>query len=647
MTENKVTDILRRAEARQQYSGAADAAVRFLTAEQLTDAALWRRFVRQFREQTDGENRGWRGEYWGKMMRGAVTVYQYSRDPALHRVLTETVRDMLTVAEADGRVSSFSRATEFEAWDLWCRKYVLLGLEYYLEICEDEALRGEILRFLCRALDYILQFIGEGKIPAPKATESWRGVNSCSILEPVVRLYVLCGEQRYFDFSTHIVNLGAADGINLFELAYENKLYPYQYGVAKAYEMISCFEGLIEYYRLTGIEKYKTAAVNFGRAIIESDVTVIGSCGCTHELFDHSRARQTAAYGGIMQETCVTVTWMKYCARLLSLTGDPAFADCMEQSFYNAYLGALNTEHRDCDYIREKFVGRLGYPRTEYTFLPFDSYSPLTPGLRGRKVGGAQILSDLTYYGCCVCIGAAGVGTFLGHAVMRDGEGALVLNFYEGGTVQTEIGARPVSLEIETDYPADGAVRLTVHTAHPIDMTLKCRLPGWSEQTEIDAPMSAVREGGYVILRGRWQEGMTVCLRLDMRVRPTYPLSWERDIIYTEMDAADSARGIYNSTATEVRHRPEDDGYISLARGPLTLAADSRTDKAADSLFTFRDLDCLPEIGAEIAPGIPCLLSCTFTDTDGKTFRLVDYASAGRDWQTPIAAWLPTPICEH
>ena len=637
-----IKDTLYHSTARQRYDGCADAAVRFLTVEQLTDKTLWRRFVNQFREQIDGENRGWRGEYWGKMMRGAVTVYQYSHDPHLFGILTDTVRDMLTTAETDGRVSSFSRETEFQAWDLWCRKYVLLGMEYYLEICEDEGLRAEILTFLCRAVDYIMQFIGEGKIPAPKATESWRGINSCSILEPVVRLYALSGKDEYLHFATHIVSLGAADGLNLFELAYENKLYPYQYGVAKAYEMISCFEGLLEYYRLTGIEKYKIAAVNFGRAIIDSDVTVIGSCGCTHELFDHSKARQTAAYDGIMQETCVTVTWMKYCAQLLRLTGDPLFADHMEQSFYNAYLGALNTERKECDYIQEKFITRLGYPRTEYTFLTFDSYSPLTPGRRGRKVGGAQILSDLSYYGCCVCIGAAGVGTFLGHAVMRDGAGALLLNFYENGTVETEIDGTPITMRIETDYPADGHIRLVVLTEKPIDFTLKCRLPAWSENTKIDAPLPFTVAGGYATVSGRWQNGMTVELDLDMRVRITRPIPWETDTVYTEMDPQDSARGIYNSTAVQVTHRPEDDDYISLARGPLTLAADSRTGKAADSRFTFRDYRCIARINAEITPNIPCLLSCTFTDADGAEFRLIDYASAGRDWQTDIAAWLPT-----
>ncbi|MBQ7321944.1 MAG: glycoside hydrolase family 127 protein [Clostridia bacterium] len=642
MSKNKVSDTLYRAPVRQNYTGCADAAVRFLTTEQLTDRTLWRRFVGQFREQPDGENRGWRGEYWGKMMRGAVTVWQYSHDPALFETLTETVRDMLSVAEEDGRVSSFSRDTEFQAWDLWCRKYVLLGMEYYLEICTDEALREEILRFLCRALDYILQFIGEGKIPAPCATESWRGVNSCSILEPVVRLYTLCDDRRYLDFATHIVTLGAADGLNLFELAYKNKLYPYQYGVAKAYEMISCFEGLLEYYRLTGIEKYKISAVNFGRAIMASDVTVIGSCGCTHELFDHSTARQTAAYDGIMQETCVTVTWMKYCAQLLRLTGDPRFADCMEQSFYNAYLGSLNTEHKSCDYIREKFIGRLGYPRTEYTFLPFDSYSPLTPGRRGRKVGGAQILSDLSYYGCCVCIGAAGVGTFLGHAVMQDGAGDPVLNFYENGEATWEADGHPVTLEIKTAYPADGNIRLTLRTPKPTALTLKCRLPAWSEQTEINSPLPYTADGRYLNLGGIWEDGTSVELCFDMRVRATLPVSWESDTVYTEMDPQDSARGIYNSTAVRVFHRPEDDGYISLSRGPLTLAADSRTGKAADSPFSFRDYDCRAQAGGEITHGVPCLLSCTFTDRDGMDFRLVDYASAGRDWETVIAAWLPT-----
>ena len=114
--------------------GVADWAIDFLQKEQLKDRELWAKFVDQFRTQPDAENFGWRGEFWGKMMRGASLVYEYSQDAELYDVLTESVKDMLSTAEADGRVSTYVREKEFDAWDIWCRKYVILGMEYYLEI---------------------------------------------------------------------------------------------------------------------------------------------------------------------------------------------------------------------------------------------------------------------------------------------------------------------------------------------------------------------------------------------------------------------------------------------------------------------------------------------------------------------------------
>ena len=142
--------------------------------------------------------------------------------------------------------------------------------------------------------------------------------------------------------------------------------------------MTSCFEGLLEYYRVTGIEKWRDAAVNLGRRICESEVSVIGTGGCWHELFDHTKTRQLATnYTGVQQETCVTVTWMKFCLQLLCLTGDSRYADELERSAYNALLGAINFEKSPLN-----------------NGFPFDSYSPLTAGKRGQKVGGNQLLHD-------------------------------------------------------------------------------------------------------------------------------------------------------------------------------------------------------------------------------------------------------------
>ena len=598
-----------------------DKAASLLQREQLCDRALWAKFVNVYRVQPDGENQGWRGEFWGKMMRGGALVYEYTRDGELYSVLTESVKDMMSVAEADGRVSSYSRRTEFDSWDLWSRKYVLLGCEYYLDICRDEVLKEQIVAFLCRAADYIMLHIGPDKKRITQASRSWFGLNSSSILEPVVRLYRLTGKQSYLDFASYIVTEGGAEGINIFELAYENKIYPYQYGVSKAYEMTSCFEGLLEYYKATGIEKYKTAVINFADALLRSEVSVIGSCGVTHELLDHTRVRQTARHDGVMQETCVTVTWMKFCASLLTLTGDSRYADAMERSFYNAYLGALNTEHKESAHVLNKRASE----GVVSTYLPFDSYSPLTPGRRGREVGGDQLLPDKTYYGCCACIGSAGVGVFAKNAVTVDGTG-ITVNFFEAGRVETEYRGVKVKLSIETSYPADGDVRITVRTERPVELALRLRNPAWA-----DMP------AGYTEHRRIWHED-TVSLHFEMPIRIHRPEHWTEDLVYTDTSAG--TPGYHCAGPVRVFHEDRDDRFFAVTRGPLVLAADSRTGKRADSVFaaSYEASDCEPRI----TENTPCLLKLRFAPKDSEEYFLVDYASAGHDWETTIAAWLPT-----
>ena len=356
-----------------KYVGSADDTVKFLNQPQyLKNSALWAKFVDQYRQRSDAYDAGWKGEFWGKFMRGAVLVYQYNRDEELFDILTETVKDMITVG-SDGRVSTYAVETEFSGWDMWCRKYVLLGLEYYLEICRDGELRTRIIDFLRLCTDYIIEHVGneDGKIRITDTSNRWLAINSSSILEGIVKLYALTNDKKYFDFATYIIDEGGAKGINVVDLAYENKLYPYQYGVPKAYELMSFFEGLLEYYLITGIEKYKVAVINFAKGIMESDVTVLGTCGVTHELLDHSATRQTSVFDGVSQETCVTVTWMKLCERLLRLTGESVYADYMEKAFYNAYLAAVNVNECISDYAYNKFILREKKEKLVDTLLPF------------------------------------------------------------------------------------------------------------------------------------------------------------------------------------------------------------------------------------------------------------------------------------
>lgn len=627
----------------QSYTGSAQSAVRFLTEETYYDRALWAKFVDQFRLRDDCRNEGWRGEYWGKAMRGAAMVYRYSQDDKLYAVLTETVKDLFTTQEENGRISTYEADREFRNWDMWCRKYVALGLEYFYEICTDEGLKERIVKVLCAHVDYIMAHVGpeEGKVGIAQTSDRHRGLNSCSLLEPVVKLYKITGEQKYLDYAAYIVSQGGCDYTNIFELAYRNELPPYQYGVPKAYEMMSCFEGLAEYYQVTGIEKYKQAVVNFGKALLDTDVTVIGCGGITHELLDFSKYRQTVPYEDVSQETCVTVTLMKFCAKLLELTGDPVFAEQIETSFYNAYLGAMNEQHKVChNELRAKRVQEQVGMKPVDCFLPFDSYSPLLPGTRGKKVGGDQIFRDGTYYGCCACISGAGVGAFLQSTVMADEEG-IVLQQYQNGTIFGEWKGQKLGVGIYTRYPAEGYVKITLLSDMPEGMKLKCRVPSWSKRWNLGTAKECTFQDGYLVVNGPWEAGDTVELLFDMSIRAVRPLEWDKAVLFIERDPANRKKMMPSVEQFD----PKQQKYICLSRGPLVLAADDRLGKPADSAFrpVVREDDTVAGTVCEAnIPGMDPMVMVKFYDLHGDEFSLVDYQSTGKDWQSKIAAWLST-----
>ena len=620
-----------------QYKGFMDRAYRFILEAQLMREDLWKRFVQQFREDSDYEG-GWRGEYWGKMMRGACLVYSYDRSPELYRILTETVEDMMTAADEDGRISTYARDHEFESWDLWCRKYVLLGMQYFLEICEDEDLKERIVRSMRGQADYIIGKVGdgEGKKQITSCTRNWRGLNSASILEPMVGLYRLTGEQRYFDFARYIVDSGAIDVENIFRLALADEMDPYQYPVTKAYEMMSCFEGLLAFYRITGEEWYKTATVNFANRILESDFTVIGSSGCTHELFDHSTVRQANTTNEkLCQETCVTVTLMKFMYQLTLLTGDSKYADAFEISLYNAYLGALNTEN-----VVEPMIVKE-HPDWIIEPLPFDSYSPLTAGTRGNGIGGLRRMSDSHYYGCCACIGSAGLGLVPKMQLMTM-DGGFAINLFINGRVSSRTPTgQEITFDFDTVYPKHGGIAIRVHLQTPEIFTVKVRNPYWSRKTEltVNGESLPVREG-YIEVKREWKNGDTLTLLLDMRTEAIRPIPYGSQILMNKIVwAKDITLPCFD------REDPLAKEHMAFRRGPIMLARDSRlgdeVDRAANvavgadgyvdvKLFDEKKADFDAVVEAEIPLG------------DGTYMPVVDYASAGKLWteESKMAVWM-------
>lgn len=581
--------------AKRDYHGIMNKTARFIEEGQLMKKEDWKTFVEQFKIRSDSDNRGWRGEFFGKMMRGASMTYSYTENAELYELLTEIALDMLNTQDEYGRFSTYSRDMEFAGWDMWSRKYVLLGFLHYYEICHDEDLKNRIIEALEKHLDYICLHIGEGLKDISQTSNFWLCINSASILEPTMRMYNITGKKLYLDFADYIVKYLTESRAKIFTLALQNERLPHQYPTVKAYEMMSCFEGLLEYYRATGKEWAKRAAVNFGDLVYNNEITLIGCAGCEHELFNNSVGKQTDTdYVGIMQETCVTVTWMKLCNQLLTLTGNPKYARYVEQSYYNALLGAVNTE-----WSGEGFA--------------FDSYSPLWLGRRGRAVGGKMIFPGGSSYGCCVAIGAAGTSLPLLTAVTVGKEG-IFFNYYENG----RISIQDFDFEIDTRYPLDGEITVKILKA-PKDATkLSARLPyfgGESTKASLnrsDCGIDSLTDNYFTVTK-EWKAGDEIRISVDMNPRIIRPVG---------------------CMAIDKTKR-----FLAVKYGPLVMARDKRVSEVGTPV----DLNELTEFNIIEDCPVPCNLHAKVKIGE-QILELIDYASSGKtlDENSLTEAWIPT-----
>ena len=457
-----------------------------LAEAQLKDAELWALLERQFKKRYDVSDGGWRGEFWGKLMRGACMVYAYLKDEELYRLLERSALNIISLADGNGRISSYSVDNEFFGWDMWGRKYVMLGLEYFYDVAESEEVKDKIMRALIRQADYIVKKIGDGEGQKPINTTSaaWGAINSVSVLQPFVKLYKLTGKAEYEAFIQMLIKTRINGNFNLFLAAKENVKAPYEYPVTKAYEIISCFEGLLDYYELTGKKEYLGICERFADAVLKTDFTVVGGVGCYDEYFNNSTKKQVEKSEIHKQETCVTVTLMKFLVNLFRLTGDTKYTDAIETSFFNAYLGAFNVT---------PVTGHLAVPC-------FYSYSPIFDEPRSTLMGGCKSLSGYAVCGCCVAIGAAGLGVL--PAISATGsEESVTINLFLSG----EYSGSGTEFKTESDYPDGGNVKITFGNVKESVRRIKIRIPGWTEEFRVlvnGAKAEYLKDGGYAVLSG-------------------------------------------------------------------------------------------------------------------------------------------------
>jgi DUF1680 family protein len=425
---------------------------------------------------------------------------------------------------------------------------------------------------------------------------------STSILEPVVMLYERTADQQYLDFAKFIVDRWESEkGPKLISKALEGVPVADRFPVTeswwswengqKAYEMMSCYDGLLRLYRHTGEEHYLQAVQAAVENIMEEEINVVGS-GATMECWYHGRREQTFPAAHTM-ETCVTITWMKLCYELFRLEGDLKLVDEIEKTAINSLLGSLSPDGSRFS----KYGGLQGY----------------------RDLDGFQCNMPLN---CCMANGPRGLVLLPDLAVMQDRAGNVVVNLYQPGRAELEVDRKTkVELVIDTDFPRDGMVTLKPVLSGSRNFDLHLRIPGWSEQNRVTVNGKAVgheiKPGAYLVLPGDWKTGDEIVLELDMRGRL-------------------------------IRHREGIRTFNAVARGPVILARDSRFGGPEVDLELLPTTEKFLELKPVNLETVWLGFTAEFTYGSGETpekleLPLVNYSSAGNLWNSKnrYRVWIP------
>jgi DUF1680 family protein len=421
----------------------------------------------------------WIGEHVGKWLHAATLAWAYSGDEALRRKLDSVAAALIATQESDGYLGTYAQEKRFGLydgadWDVWSHKYNLIGLlTYYRYTGNRNALAAS-------------QKIGDlliATFPAKKsilAAGTHMGMAATSVLEPMVLLYRLTGEQRYLDFCHYILRAWEEPhGPQILSTLLTAKRVN-EVANGKAYEMLSNLIGLGKLYQVTGDGRLLRTLENAWADITQNRLYLTGTASI-REIFgaDHELPNGEDAHLG---ETCVTVTWLQLNALLLAQTGEAKYADEIERSLYNQLTAAQNPRGDDWCY---------------YTALE----------------GVKHYESGIT---CCHSSGPRGLALAPTLAYLEAGE-AICVNTLETSRARFTVGGQTVEIRQESLFPYEGKSTLTVKTSGPARFTLKVRVPPWA------APLRAsdtLGQAGWLALpEHEWRDGDRVTLVFNLSGR--------------------------------------------------------------------------------------------------------------------------------
>lgn len=434
-----------------------------------------------------GETEGWeRGPYY---LDGLVPLAHVLEDDGLKARAQKWIESILTMQDASGWLGPV-QAPDRKPYDQWPVAIVLKALTQHHDATGDERALQAVEGF-CR---YLRDTLPE------RPLFDWGQHRWADLAVSVLWLYSRTGEPWLVDLAAEIARQGYDWRDHFENFRYTEKTPP-----------DNCTR---DNHVVNSAMAVKTGGVAWA---ISGDKGDKDSVYRTIEVLDTYHGQVTGMFTGDEHyagkdpsqgtELCAVVEYMYSLEILLSLLGDSAFGDRLEQIAYNALPATFTPDMWAHQYDQQvNQVLCTVAPRQWTNNLPDSNTYGLEPN-----------------FGCCTANYHQGWPKLVRSLWMATPDNGLAAVALAPCTVTALVAdGTSVTIEEETEYPFRGDVTFRVRTDSPVSFSLKIRIPAWASgavATVNGQAIPGVTQGEFLSILREWKDGDTVFLELPMEVR--------------------------------------------------------------------------------------------------------------------------------
>ncbi|MGI8457088.1 MAG: glycoside hydrolase family 127 protein [Propionibacteriaceae bacterium] len=546
-------------------------------------------------------------------------------DPDLTAASTEQLQDYLkesctlleSAQEEDGYLdSNFQVRTPGRRWhdlrwghELYCAGHLMQAAVALHRTTGDDRL----LAITRRVADLVVATFGSG------AGQIDGVCGHPEIETALVELYRETGEQSYLDTAQYFIDRRGAGllGADRFGRHYWQDHLPVREAPAvegHSVRQLYLLAGVADLYVEAGDDTLLEAAVRLWHEMVATKTYLTGGIGAHHsdEAFgDPYELPNERSYC----ETCAAIASIMFSWRLLMITGEARYADLIERTLYNGFLGGLSLDGQRYIYANPLQV-REGHVAAgsdhDYARAPWFRCACCPPNVM-------RTLASLEHY------------------VVLANDDEVKLHQYVPGVYGAAVAGGEATLRVDTDYPWEGRVTVVTDEVPGGPWGLTLRIPQWAELGSLSVngePLAAVPTDGWVRVDREWRAGDTLVLELPLTprfVRADPRVDAARGCVALEygplvyaLEAVDNAGHRLDDVVVDTATAPVVGPVVAELGGVLTIEAQAMVRGVARPWWPY------PSAGSAPIP------------TSGRTtLRAVPYYAWGNRAPGAMRVWIP------